>query len=51
MLTKNKITHILNISNDLKCHFPVKFQYKQVKVDDDEEENLLIHFSACNQFI
>mmetsp|Transcript_40402 Transcript_40402/g.41220 ORF Transcript_40402/g.41220 Transcript_40402/m.41220 type:complete len:430 (-) Transcript_40402:59-1348(-) len=39
-LTKMGITHILNVTSDLKNHFPDAFIYKQLAIEDSVEEDL-----------
>jgi len=51
LLEKNGITHILVIGDRLPLHFPKKFKYHQIPVEDNETTNLLVHFETCNEFI
>ena len=43
-LKKYGITHVLNITRELACKFPSSFAYKQIKLDDSPDENLMDHF-------
>ncbi len=51
LLKKNKITHILNISEDLLNYFPDKFKYKKISIDDSTNINILEHFDTAFNFI
>lgn len=50
-LKKYGITHVLNITREIACKFPSSFIYKQIKLDDSPDENLMDHFDSTNQFI
>lgn len=51
LLNKHKITHVLNISTDIKNSFPSKLIYKNIRLHDDESENILQHLVDANKFI
>ena len=45
------MTHILNVATEVQNSFVGKIQYKTIKIEDTEEENILDHFEATNRFI
>jgi len=51
LLEQNKISHVLVVGVELRKHFPEKFEYYHVSVDDEETEDLLSHFPQCFEFI
>lgn len=50
LLMKNKITHILNVSDWTGQAF-AGIEYKVVPVQDTEQANIKVHFRECNDFI
>lgn len=50
-LLANEITHILVIGNFLFTHYPNKFKYKVIEIEDDEDEDISIYFKEVFDFI
>jgi hypothetical protein len=50
-LEKYKITHILNISEDLKNYFENKYDYLNILLFDDEDEEIENEFQKAHEFI
>ena len=53
-LRQNKITHILNVTREIDNFFPAsspRFQYKNIRVYDEESTDLLRHFESTYKFI
>ena len=50
-LRQNKITHILNVTREIDNFFPAVFQYKNIRVYDEESTDLLKHFDSTYKFI
>jgi len=50
-LEENKITHILVVGNNLFQHYPEKFTYQSISIDDYDDEDLISHFEASTIFI
>lgn len=40
------ITHIVNMTDNITCKYPSRFQYIQVKVADSDKVNIKQYFSA-----
>ena len=50
-LRQNNITHILNVTREIDNFFPAVFQYKNIRVYDEEVTDLLKFFDATYKFI
>ena len=50
-LRQNNITHILNVTREIDNFFPAVFQYKNIRVYDEEATDLLKHFDSTYKFI
>ena len=50
-LRQNNITHILNVTREIDNFFPAVFQYKNIRVYDEEVTDLLKHFDSTYKFI
>jgi protein-tyrosine phosphatase len=50
-LINDKVTHILNVSNEVDNFFPDAFKYLNVRIRDSEDTDLLKEFDRTNRFI
>ena len=50
-LRANKITHILNVTREIDNFFPSRFQYKNIRVYDEEATDLLRFLDSTYKFI
>eukprot|EP01080_Neovahlkampfia_damariscottae_P007910 gene7910-12378_t len=50
-LQESKITHILNLAEELKNYFPEKYKYKKLDLEDNEECDISKYFEETNEFI
>ena len=50
-LKDNKITHILNVTREIDNFFPSRFQYKNIRVYDEEATDLLRFLDSTYKFI
>ena len=50
-LRQNKITHILNVTREIDNFFPAVFQYKNIRVYDEEATDLLRFLDSTYKFI
>jgi len=50
-LGQNSITHILNVTREIDNFFPANFEYKNIRVYDEEATDLLRHFDTTYRFI
>ena len=41
------VTHIVNCTSDVECHFPTHFTYKRVPVTDAPSEKISEHFASA----
>lgn len=52
MIVSNlNITHIANISKEIKCAFPEKIKYIDVQIKDLEDEDILSHIQKVVDFV
>lgn len=45
------ITHIVNATRDIPNGFTKRFEYVNIRIDDDESTNIRRHFQRCNKFV
>ncbi|GAA56849.1 protein phosphatase Slingshot homolog 2, partial [Clonorchis sinensis] len=51
-LERRSVSHILNVTREVDNFFPgEKFEYKNIRVYDDEQSSLLSHFEETHRFI
>ena len=50
-LRQNGISHILNVTREIDNFFPAVFEYKNIRVYDEEATDLLKHFDTTYKFI
>ncbi|OON13960.1 dual specificity phosphatase, catalytic domain protein, partial [Opisthorchis viverrini] len=51
-LERRSVSHILNVTREVDNFFPgEKFEYKNIRVYDDEQSSLLSHFEEIHRFI
>ncbi|KAI3380347.1 hypothetical protein SNEBB_003316 [Seison nebaliae] len=50
-LKSNRITHILNVSNEIDNFYPQHFKYMNLRVSDDYNAQLLPHWESSYRFI
>ena len=50
-LLSNGLSHILMVGTYLFPHFPELFTYKNIELEDVEDEDISLHFSECFNFI
>ncbi|CDW74921.1 leucine rich repeat and phosphatase domain containing protein [Stylonychia lemnae] len=50
ILKKYQITHIVTVTK-ISPKFPDRFQYMQVEIDDQSDQDIKKHFKATNKFI
>lgn len=51
-LERRSVTHILNVTREVDNFFPGdKFEYKNIRVFDDEQSSLLPYFEDIHRFI
>jgi len=50
-LIQNNVTHILYLLKEEKPVYPKIFKYKQIKIEDNEKENLFQYFDEAIEYI
>jgi len=50
-LREKRISKILIVGKGLNRSYPLKFEYMEIPVEDEPDENLLPYFEACIEFI
>eukprot|EP00471_Norrisiella_sphaerica_P010481 CAMPEP_0184495612 /NCGR_PEP_ID=MMETSP0113_2-20130426/31843_1 /TAXON_ID=91329 /ORGANISM="Norrisiella sphaerica, Strain BC52" /LENGTH=365 /DNA_ID=CAMNT_0026881871 /DNA_START=124 /DNA_END=1224 /DNA_ORIENTATION=+ len=46
-----KITHVLNVSSDVKNYFPDEFKYHRIDLPDEIGSNLMAHFTTGFEYL
>ena len=50
-LKSNQIGFIINVSREIENFFPEHFQYLNIRIDDENDSNLLKEWNQTNRFI
>jgi len=51
LLVDQGITHIISVGKGLVKHFPEKFSYKHIDIEDLPSVQIINYFQECNEFI